>query len=89
MDFQNYKQLTTDERDFFVFSQLCKIDDISRVLDGEDQKYAGKWVEVAVKGTITTLVGGLIWLFFGLISHFTGGSAADKVTVDNIATGGM
>ena len=55
MDFQSYKKLNADERDYFIFDTLCRIDDRTASLD---QRFAGKWVEQGVKAFASlTLLG--------------------------------
>lgn len=55
MDFSSYKKLTTDERDFFIFDTLCRIDERTGAID---TRFASKWVETVMKSGIgVTLVG--------------------------------
>lgn len=62
MSFQDFKQLTDEERDFFVFDQLGKLD----VLDKLQEQFAAKWVEKGIVGAIalvlTSIGGGIMWM---------------------------
>lgn len=60
--FDAYKRLTPEEREFFIFSQMCKIDSM-------DQRFASKWVETGLKSVGTTLVGTLVYIFLNGL-HF-------------------
>lgn len=65
MSFQEYKQLTPEEREFFVFQQLAKIDQLDTISD----RFASKWVEKAAIGmSIFILLGFLASLM--LLVHF-------------------
>ena len=59
--FEDFKKLTKEEREFYIFTQLSKLDHL-------DKKYAGKRVEVVVYGFITLLLvafgGALIGVVF-------------------------
>lgn len=71
MNFEEYKRLTPDERELFLFQQLCKVDDICISLDGQPKKYAAKWVEHAMKTGIGSLVVGIAGVFFTILgNHF-------------------
>lgn len=55
IDFQSYKKLTVDERDFFIFDTLCRIDERTATIDS---RFAAKWVETVMKSGIgVTLIG--------------------------------
>ena len=60
--FRDFKRLNQDERDYFVFSQLEKLN----ALDGLDARFAGKWVEVAIRTGIyivfTGIIGSILWV---------------------------
>lgn len=51
--FEDFKKLTKEEREFYIFTQLSKLDHL-------DKKYAGKRVEIVVYGFIS-----LVLLAFG------------------------
>lgn len=66
IDFQGYKRLTEDEKQFFIFDKLCKIDGIADSLDRLGEKYASKWVENGIKfvlgAVMSSAIAMLIWL---------------------------
>jgi hypothetical protein len=59
MSFQDYKQLTEEERQFYLYDKLCNFDDL-------EEKFAAKWVEKGIVGAIvlvlTSIGGGIMWL---------------------------
>ena len=59
--FEDFKKLSTEEREFYIFTQLSKLDNL-------DKKYAGKRVEVVVYGFIAIILvafgGALIGVVF-------------------------
>lgn len=61
MDFQDYKRLTLEEKEFFMFDKLCKLDDL-------DTNYAGKWVEKVITATMGVIGIG----FIGSILYWLG-----------------
>lgn len=63
MDFQDYKKLTEEERELFIFGQLCKLD----AFENLETRFAAKWVESAMKGSISVIVLGFIATLFSLI----------------------
>lgn len=58
--FDQYKHLSKDQKDFYTFEQLSK-------LDGLDKKYAGKRVEVIVYGFVTLILIGFVGALVGLV----------------------
>ena len=55
MDFQSYRNLSSEQQQFFIFDTLCRIDERTANIDSQ---YARRWVETVVKSTIgVTLVG--------------------------------
>lgn len=57
MDFQGFKRLTVDERDYFIFDTLSRIDKRTAVLDS---KFSQKWVEQTMKGLIGITLTGVV-----------------------------
>ena len=57
MDFKDFKRLTTDERDFFIFDTLCRVDQRTAALDN---KYSKAWVETTMKGLIGLTLTGVV-----------------------------
>jgi hypothetical protein len=66
MNFQDYKKLSQEERDFFLFDKMCKIDDIADKMPALDKKFASKWVETGAKALVgivlVTVVGAMLAL---------------------------
>jgi hypothetical protein len=62
VSFQDFKKFSPDERDFFIFNQLQKLD----TLDGLDDRFSGKWVEkgvrVAIYGILASIGGAILWM---------------------------
>lgn len=56
VSFQEFKMFSPEEKDFFVFTQLSKVDDIYKKLELGERRFAGKWVEKAMKLVITLVV---------------------------------
>lgn len=67
IDFQAYKKLTEEERDYFVFDNLCKISKLCDQLDALDGKYANKWVETTMKWAGYLTGASVITALLGLI----------------------
>ena len=57
MTFQDFKKLTTDERDYFIFDTLCRVDTRTAALD---TKYSKAWVETTMKGLIGITLTGVV-----------------------------
>ena len=58
--FDQYKRLSKDQKDFYTFEQLSK-------LDGLDKKYASKRVEVIVYGFVTLILVGFVGALVGIV----------------------
>jgi hypothetical protein len=73
MNFQDFKRLSQDEREYFVFDTLCRVDARTAAID---RRFALKWVErVMQSGMAITLIGvlGAILAQVGIhISHTNG-----------------
>lgn len=70
MDFQSYKRLTADERDYFLFDTLCRVDERTASLN---DRFAGKWVETAFKAVASvTLLGVLAAVLSTVGIHIKG-----------------
>lgn len=52
MDFQDYKKLSPEERDYFIFDMLCNVYERTKDMDS---RFAGKWMETALKWFATAL----------------------------------
>ena len=70
MNFEEYKRLDPVAREFFVFRQLAKIDEIAQ------RRFASLWVEHAMKFVIATMAVGVIGLFFSLVQQRAGASTS-------------
>lgn len=71
LSFDDYQRLTPDQREFFTFDQLSKIDGIyTRLAEGE-KLFAGKWVETAVKTFIYVIVVGFVGSLLFLLGWHT------------------
>ena len=57
MTFQDFKKLTVDERDYFIFDTLCRVDQRTAVAS---EKYARAWVESTMKGLIGLTLTGVL-----------------------------
>jgi len=69
MSFQDFKRLTVDERDYFIFDTLCRVDSRTAAFES---KYAKAWVETVMKAMLgLTLTGvlGAILATVGLKGH--------------------
>lgn len=66
MTFQNFKSLTDEERLYFIFDTLCRVDNRTAAFE---EKYAKAWVETTMKGlvglTLTSVVISIL-AFIGL-----------------------
>lgn len=72
MDFQSYKKLTPDEREYFMFDTLCRIDSRTVALD---ERFAAKWTEKVMKnGLAVTLLGVLAAVLAQVGIHIHGGN---------------
>ena len=58
--FDQYKKLTEEERDFYNFEQLRKIDFVHEKFKLLDKKYASKRVETIVYGFIGLVITGFV-----------------------------
>lgn len=69
-DYQQYKLLSEEEKELFMFSRLCRIDDILDALEDGKKNFASKWVEHAMTTVIALVASGLIGLGFNALgSH--------------------
>ena len=57
MSFQDFKRLTVDERDYFIFDTLCRVDSRTAAIEN---KYAKAWVETVMKGFVGLTLTGVV-----------------------------
>lgn len=73
MTFQDYKKLTPEERDYYIFDNICKIGAVCDNLEKMDEKYASKWVQNVMTwlGYLTgaSVVAALLALVVGNTNH--------------------
>lgn len=67
--FDEYKRLTQEEREFFIFQRICKIDDICDSLESGQSKFAAKWVEHAMMSVVALVASGLVGLGFTYVGN--------------------
>lgn len=58
--FNEFKRLSKDQRDFYVYEQLSKLDHL-------DKRYAGKRVEVLVYGFVAIILVGFVGTLVGIV----------------------
>ena len=57
--FEEFKHLSPEERDFYIYTQLVRVGNLKEVVSGLDDKYASKKTEKIVYGAV-----GLILIAF-------------------------
>lgn len=55
--FQSFKGLTDDERLYFIFDTLCRVDNRTAAFEA---KYSQKWVEQTMKGLMAITLTGVV-----------------------------
>ena len=64
MSFQEYQRLTEGQRQFYMFEQLCRIDEVCDAVHSIEEdissRFAAKWVEWLAKGQITIVLTGFL-----------------------------
>ena len=51
-----YKGLTKEQKELWVFEQLCMIPQLHKKFDGLSKRYAGIWVQRLVYGFVTIIL---------------------------------
>jgi hypothetical protein len=67
MSFQDFKRLTAEEREFFIFDSLCQVGSIASKLDSMDERYSSKWVERGAKALAYTVGTAIIVAVLALV----------------------
>ena len=67
MQFVDFQNLKPEQKEFYSFEQLSKIDALIERMDNVGTKYANKWVERAMSGLIVAILLGFLGSLFILI----------------------
>ena len=67
MQFVDFQNLKPEQKEFYSFEQLSKIDALIERMDNLGTKYANKWVERAMTGFIVLILLGFFGTIFALI----------------------
>lgn len=67
MSFEQYQRLSPDQKEFFTFDKLCKIDDVCKRLDDLENKFAAKWVQNVMTWLAYILGGSVVTALLALV----------------------
>lgn len=79
MQFVDFQNLKPEQKEFYSFEQLSKIDALIERFDNLGSRYANKWVESAMTGFIVLILLAFFGTIFALIGWKTTSSTYAEI----------